>query len=210
MKLAIIGGTGKTGKALIKQGLDAGHTITAMVRNPNKLKISHPLLDVVVGNVLNKEDLIQAFKGKDAVLSALGHKRFFLKTTILSRGTDNILKAMEINSIDRFICITSMGINDNKYKLGVYYTLFVIPVIIFFYFKDKAKQEKLIIKSNSDWTIVRPGQLTNGRLKNSYKHGSNLGSYLFTKMISRASVAHFMLQQLNSMSYSRKLVCITN
>jgi len=210
MKLVIIGGTGKTGKELIKQGLDAGHSITAMVRNPKKLKITHPLLEVVTGNVLNEEDLTHTFKGKDAVLSALGHKRFFIKTSILSSGTANMLQAMQITSIDRFICITSMGINENKYKLGLYYTLFVIPVILFFYFKDKSKQEELITKSNLNWTIVRPGQLTNGKLRNRYKHGSSLGSYFFTKMISRASVANFMLQQLKSTSYSRKAVCVTN
>jgi len=181
-----------------------------MVRNPKKLKITHPLLEVVTGNVLNEEDLTHTFKGKDAVLSALGHKRFFIKTSILSSGTANMLQAMQITSIDRFICITSMGINENKYKLGLYYTLFVIPVILFFYFKDKSKQEELITKSNLNWTIVRPGQLTNGKLRNRYKHGSSLGSYFFTKMISRASVANFMLQQLKSTSYSRKAVCVTN
>ena len=42
MKIFIVGGTGKTGKELIKQGLERGHSITALVRNPDQLKISKP------------------------------------------------------------------------------------------------------------------------------------------------------------------------
>lgn len=208
MKLAIIGGTGKTGKELLKQGLEAGHHITTLVRNPKKVKIQHANLKVVQGNVLNTADLNRIFQEKDAVLSALGHKRFLGPSHILSQGTENILQAMITNRVSRFICITSMGINDNRFKLGLYYTLFVIPFIVFFYFRDKAKQERLIMDSSIDWTIVRPGQLTNGRKRMRYKHGPNLGSYILTKMISRADVAHFMLHLLNENRYSRKTVCI--
>jgi len=208
MKLAIIGGTGKTGKELLKQGLEAGHHITALVRNPKKVKIQHPNLELIQGNVMNMADLQGIFKGKDAVLSALGHKRFLGPSHILSKGTENILQAMKKDKVSRFICITSMGINDNRFKLGLYYTLFVIPFIVFFYFRDKARQERLIMDSDLNWTIVRPGQLTNGKKRMRYKHGPDLGSYILTKMISRADVAHFMLNQLNENKYSRKTVCV--
>lgn len=209
MNLAIIGGTGKTGKELLKQGLEAGHHITALVRNPKKVKIQHPNLKVIQGNVLNTADLECVFKGKDAVLSALGHKRFLGPSHILSQGTENILQAMKTDAVSRFICITSMGINDNKYRLGLYYTLFVIPFIVFFYFRDKAKQERFIMESDLNWTIVRPGQMTNGRKRMHYKQGANLGSYILTKMISRSNVADFMLKQLVEKTYFRKTVCVT-
>lgn len=208
MKLAIIGGTGKTGKELLKQGLEAGHHITALVRNPKKVKIQHPNLEVVKGNVMNIADLEDIFNGKDAVLSALGHKRFLGPSHILSKGTDNMLKAMKTANVSRFICITSMGINDNRFKLGLYYTLFVIPFIVFFYFRDKAKQERLIIESDVNYTLVRPGQMTNGKKRTRYRVGEKLGSYILTLMISRADVAHFMLEQLTTSAYSKKALCI--
>lgn len=210
MNVLIVGGTGKTGRLLISQGLEEGHCITAMVRKPNKLKFNNPNLKVLKGNVLNLENLETAVQGQDAVLSALGHKQFFIKTSILSKGTMNIIRAMERKEVDRFICITSLGINESRFRLGLYYTLFVIPVILFFYFRDKSKQEKLIAQSNLDWTIVRPGQLTNGRKRTKYQHGPNLGSYILTKMISRASVAHFLLKNLASNLYLHKAVGITN
>lgn len=210
MRLFIIGGTGKTGRELIKQSLEHGHSVTALVRNPGRFKIEHPNLTAIKGNVLNLKSFDSSIGNHDAVLSALGHKRFIIKTSILSAGTKNIIAAMEKQNVKRLICITSLGINDSRFKLGLYYTLFTIPFILFFYFMDKSKQEKIIFKSGLDWTIIRPAQLTNGKKRTDYKHGSNTGSYIVTKTISRASVAHFMLSQLTDISYIRKMPGITN
>jgi putative NADH-flavin reductase len=77
MNILIIGGTGGTGKELVKQALELGHTVTALVRDPGKMKASHPKLVVLKGNILDYESVKEAVKGQDAVLSALGHKRFF-------------------------------------------------------------------------------------------------------------------------------------
>jgi putative NADH-flavin reductase len=201
MKLLIIGGTGGTGKELIRQALEQGHSLTALVRNPEKAKITHQNLLVIKGNVLDFEKVQEVVKGQDAVISVLGHKRYFIKTNILSEGTKHIIHAMEKHNVSRFICVTTLGINDSRFKLGLYYTLFVIPVIVFFYFLDKAKQEKLIRSSKLNWTIVRPGQLTNGKKRTIYKHGAHVGNYILTKMISRVDVAHFILSQLRETIY---------
>jgi putative NADH-flavin reductase len=209
MKLLIIGGTGGTGRELIKQALEQGYQLTALVRNPDSMKISHPNLRIVKGNVLDPDKVQEVVEGQDAVLSALGHKKFFIRTTILSRGTKNIIEAMKKHNVSRFICITSLGINDSRFKLGLYYTLFVIPFIVFFYFLDKSKQEKLIRDSGLNWTIIRPGQLTNGRKRGLYKHGPNLGNYIITKTISRADVAHLILSQLNDPTSLRQAVGVT-
>jgi putative NADH-flavin reductase len=210
MNIYIIGGTGKTGRELIRQALELGHSVTALVRNPARLKIKHQKLSVIKGNVLDLKSFEPSMKGHDAVLSALGHKRYIIKTSILSKGTKNIIVAMQNQHVKRFICITSLGINDSRFKLGLYYSLFTIPFILLFYFLDKSKQEKIIIESDLEWTIIRPGQLTNGKKKGNYKHGSNVGNYLLTKMISRADVADFMLKQITDKTYYRLTPGITN
>ena len=209
MKLLIIGGTGGTGKELIKQALEQGHELTALVRNPEKVKIVHQHLRIIRGNVLDLDNVLDAVHGQDAVLSALGHRKFFIPTSILSKGTKNIILAMEKHHVNRFICITSLGIGDSRFRLGLYYTLFVIPVIIGFYFLDKARQEKLIKSSKLNWTIIRPGQLTNGKKRGKYKHGANVGHCILTKMISRADTAHFMLSQLDDQIYLHKTPGLT-
>lgn len=210
MKIFIIGGTGKTGRELIKQGLERGHSITALVRNPEKFNFNNPDLKIIKGNVLIPDSFEKCVYGHDAVLSSLGHKRFIIPSRILSKGTKHIINAMNKHNIKRFICITALGINDSRFKLGLYYTLFTIPVILLFYFLDKSKQEKLIMNSDLYWTIIRPGQLTNGKKRTNYKHGLSVGNYILTKMISRASVAHFMLNQLDEDTYLRKAPGIIN
>ncbi|MGB5464353.1 MAG: SDR family oxidoreductase [Aureibaculum sp.] len=210
MKIFIVGGTGGTGRQVIEQALLENHLVTALVRNPVKLNTDHPNLKVIKGNILEPGTFEQAIKENEVVISALGHKRFFIKTNILSEGTKNIVNAMEKHKVKRFICITSMGVNDSRFRLGLYYTLFVIPVILLFYFLDKEKQERIIRQSYLDWTIVRPGQLTNGKKRTTYRHGSKLGSYIFTKMVSRADVAHFILQEVKNDKYIKKSPSIIN
>src|SRR5262245_49636702 len=121
MNLLIIGATGGTGRELVKQALEKGHVVTALVRNPQKMKVTHDNLRVVKGNVLDFKSVQNAVSGQEAVLSALGHKKFFVKTSILSNGTKNIIQAMNEQKVMRFICISSLGINDSRFKLGLYY-----------------------------------------------------------------------------------------
>ena len=208
MNLLIIGATGGTGRALLEQALARGHTVTVLVRNPKKVKTQHDRLTLMQGNVLDFDSVDRAAKGKDAVLSALGHKRFLIKTSILSEGTRNIVKALEKNGVKRFVCETSLGVGDSRGRLGLLYTLFIIPFILFFYFRDKKKQERIIGDSSLDWVIVRPGRLTNGRKRGVYRHGRAIGNYIWGAAISRADVADFMLKQLTDNSYLRQAVTV--
>lgn len=208
MTLLIVGASGGTGRALVEQALEQGHTVRAFVRNPKKIKITHARLAVVQGNVLDYESVERAVEGVDAVLSALGHKRWLIRTTILSVATRNLITAMEKHGVKRIICETSLGVGDSRGRLGLFYTLFVIPFIVYFYFKDKEQQERVLRDSPLEWTIVRPGQLTNGRKRGNYRHGKSVGSYMFTVRISRADVADFMLKQLSDKSNLRKTVSV--
>jgi putative NADH-flavin reductase len=200
-KILIVGATGGTGRQLVAQALERGHEVTALVRDRSRLPIEHPQLRVVQGNVLDYASVEGAVRGQEAVISALGHKRFFSPTRILSEGTRNLLRAMETQGVPRLVCETALGIGDSAGRMGLYYTLFVIPVILPFYFWDKTRQERLIAASNVEWVIVRPGVLTNGAKRGSYRRGPHVGSFLWTVRISRADVADFMLSQLTEDSY---------
>ena len=161
-RVLIVGATGGTGRQLVAQALERGFEVTALVRNPSKLAITHPRLTVVAGNVLDADFVGAAVRGQEAVLSALGHKRFYPPNRILSVGTENVLRAMKAHGVSRFVCESSLGIGDSAGRLGVYYTFFTIPVVLPFYYWDKTRQERAIAQSGLDWVIVRPGLLTNG------------------------------------------------
>ena len=185
------------------QALERGHEVTALVRNPSALGVEHPRLRVLRGDVLDYASVEAAMQGQEAVISALGHKRFFQPTRILSEGTRNLLRAMETRGVRRFVCETALGIGNSSGRMGLYYTFFVIPVVLPFYFWDKARQERIIAQSAVSWVIVRPGVLTNGARRGHYRHGLNVGSYIRTVRISRADVADFMLNQLTDNTYLR-------
>ncbi len=197
-RILIVGATGGTGRQLVAEALARGYSVTALVRDPSRLRVEHPQLTVVRGDALDEAAVGAAMRGHEAVLSALGHKRYFHPTRILSEGTRNILRAMEAHSVRRFVCETSLGVGDSGGRLGLYYTFFVIPVILPFYYWDKTRQERLIGESTLDWVIVRPGVLTNGARRGRFRHGPRVGSFLWTVRISRADVADFMLDQLTS------------
>jgi len=202
-RILIVGATGGTGRQLVARALERGYAVTALVRDPAGLRIDHPRLKVVQGDVLDVASVETAVRGQDAVLSALGHRRYFHPTRILSEGTRNILGAMETHAVGRFVCETSLGIGDSVGRMGLYYTLFVIPVILPFYFWDKTRQERLIAASSVDWVIVRPGVLTDRESRGRYRSGRGVGSFLWTVRVSRGDVADFMLNQLTSDTHLR-------
>jgi nucleoside-diphosphate-sugar epimerase len=142
-------------------------------------------------------------EGNDAVLCALGHKRWLYPNRILSTGTQNVIDAMKVAGIRRLVCETSLGVGNSFGRLGIYYTLFVVPFILPLYYWDKHRQEKAIRASGVDWVIVRPAALTNSPKRGKYRHGSHVGNWILTLRISRADVADFMLNQLTDDTYLR-------
>jgi uncharacterized protein YbjT (DUF2867 family) len=196
LRVLVIGATGGTGRELVRQALEQGHQVTAFVRKPGKLKIEHPNLRVAQGNVRDYASVEAAMRGQTAVLSALGHKRFFYPTRILSEGTRNILRAMKTCDVPRLVCESSLGVGNSVGRLGLFGTFFVVPVVLPFIYWDKVRQEKAIEESDVDWVIVRPATLTNKPARGTYRHGRNVGNFILTRSISRADVADFMLKQL--------------
>ena len=126
------------------------------------------------------------------------------RTTILSEGTRNIVSAMERVGIRRFVCESSLGVGDSKWKMGVVHNLVAIPLFLRNAFADKEAQEKIIEGSSLDWVIVRPAVLTNGPQRNVYRVGPDVGNWFIPSRISRADVAAFMLEQVTGAAYVRK------
>src|SRR2546426_8941695 len=136
MRVLIFGATGRTGRELVRQALERGHEVTAFARNPSALPIRHERLQVVQGDILDKASIERAVAGQDAVISALG-ARTLRRSTVLSEGTKNILKAMRKHGVNRFVCMSSLGVGDSRGQLGPLYDFFLIPLLLRNVFADK-------------------------------------------------------------------------
>lgn len=206
-RILIFGATGGTGQELVKQALEQNYEVTAFVRSKQKMKFSNAHLRFFEGDVLNYDDVLSATNHQDVVFCNLGMPALD-KSTLRTDGTSNIIKAMKNNGIGRFICQTSLGFGDSKEVLPWHMKYLIVPFILKNAFKDHELQEKVITQSNLHWTIVRPGNMTNGKITKHYKHGFEPSEKIKLK-VSRADVAHFMLSQIDNVQYLNKKVGIS-
>ena len=72
MKLVVFGATGNVGQQVVKQALEQGHEVIAFARNPLKLQIKHPKLQLFQGDVMDSARVEQALQGQDIVVCTLG------------------------------------------------------------------------------------------------------------------------------------------
>ena len=105
------------------------------------------------------------------------------------------------------VCITGVGAGDSKGHVGFLYDRIILPFVVKNVYKDKGRQEEAIKRSDLEWVIVRPAQLTDEPAKGEYRVFLG-GSYTATK-ISRADVAAFMLAQLTDDTYVHKMPVIS-
>ncbi|MPY49351.1 NAD(P)-dependent oxidoreductase [Streptomyces acidicola] len=70
--IAVFGANGTIGSAIVREALDRGHTVTAVVRDPAKVTERHANLTVTTGDILDAQLVAAAAKGHDVVVSAVG------------------------------------------------------------------------------------------------------------------------------------------
>ena len=195
MNILIIGATRGIGFQLLDQALKAGHSITALVRNPQRVTKQHERLRVITGDILDPEAVQEATVGQEAVCITIGIGLTWKPVTVFSEGTRNVLEAMRRAGVQRLICVTGIGAGDSRWHGGFFYDFFVRSLLIKTMYEDKDRQEALIKASAADWTIVRPGFLTNGPLTKNFRVVTDLRGVTAGK-ISRADVAHFILGEI--------------
>jgi len=198
VKLVIFGSTGSIGQQLVVQALEHGHTVTAFARNPAKLEIEHANLTVVQGDALDSVPVEKAVDGQDAVLCALGAGA---KGTVRSEGTRNIVRATEKAGVNRFICLSTLGVGDSWANLNFFWKHIMFGLLLRPAYADHVSQEGCVKESRLDWTLVRPAGFTDGNRTGVYRHGFPSTDKTIKGKISRADVADFMLEQLTDRTY---------
>jgi len=209
MNILIVGATRGIGRQLLEQALASGHAVTALARTPERLATQHERLKVVKGDILDSDSIGPAIGGQEAVCCTIGVRTPWDQPGVFSAGTKNLLHAMRKTGVKRLLCVTGIGAGDSKGHGGFLYDCIMRPFLFGPIYPDKDRQESLIKASDVNWTIVRPGFLTNGPLTGKYRILIDLAG-VTAGWISRADVAHFMLQELESNQYLRQTPLLTS
>ena len=205
MRLTVIGATGGIGRSLVTQAVEAGHDVTAVVRDPAGLEADVRFVPVDMSEP-DPAALSSAVAGADAVLSALGPRRR-AERGIVSRGTAALVAAMSATGTRRVLIVTGVGISTvrtpNRPRpprrepgAGFVMRHFATPLsrmVIGSHMADVAAAEEILACSGLEWTAVRPPYLTDGPLIGDYQvaFGRSLGRAF---RLSRADAAHCMLR----------------
>jgi putative NADH-flavin reductase len=202
----IIGASRGIGLKTVECALDLGHHVRAFARTIGRTTISNARLEKYQGDALVEKDLKSSLRGVDTVIQCLGlplRPDLILKPVCLfSDATRLLLSSMEQSSAKKLIAVTGFGAGDSKTSISCFQR---IPFRLVFgrAYDDKSVQEDLIRKSNLDWIIVRPVVLTNGRQTGQYRVLAEPREWR-NGLISRADVADFLAQQIDSDDYVRK------
>lgn len=204
MKIVIFGASGKTGTLMVNQALELGHQVTAYIRRENSVEKEHPNLKIIVGNLNDTEKLKEAISGADACLSTLGGASLTKHATEIRSGIDKIISLMEQERVNRFIYLSSVGVGESRLYIAQPVRFFVCDLFLRVPFIDHNINEQRITRSKLQYTLVRPGGLTDGQKTGNLKHGSEKTILKGSPKISRANVAAFMLEQLADKTYINK------
>lgn len=202
----MFGSTGKTGKEICGQALERGLDVTAFARHPLDLSILMDHIRVIRGDVLDQERVRMALAGADAAICTIGSSLRERNKPIESLGTETILRAMREEQVARLVLVSAFGVGDSREMMTPTHekllTMILGPIL-----DDKERQEILVTESELDWIIVRPVRLARGDATGVYRIGEHLAPSVDSK-ISRADVAHFVLNQLSSDEYVGRAVTI--
>jgi len=208
MRVLIIGASKGIGLETTRQALDAGHDVRALARSASAIAVSNPSLEKMPGDALKTEDVEAALVGVDVVIQTLGVGLgdLFRPVHLFSDTTRVLIAAMGSQVVKRLICVTGFGAGDSRASISCLQRL---PFQIVFgrAYDDKSLQEQLIKESELDWTIARPGVLTNGPRTGRYRILSEATQWR-NGIISRADVAEFLVRQIGDQTYIRKTLVL--
>ena len=206
-KIAIIGGTGKAGKILVKELVNQGFKIKVLLRNPEKLDINNPLVEKIQGDVRNYESVHALISGCSAVISTLGQTK--AEELVFSVAAENIIKAMKSLHVSRYILLTGMTIvaPQDKKSLFSKFLAGIMKLNFRDIIADKQKEFGLISESGLEWTVVRVPMIEQTEITRPVK--VSLEDCPGNK-ISTTDLVNFLIKQLPDKEYLRKAPFISN
>ena len=196
-KILVIGASRGIGLETVRTALRAGYSVRALARSAAGVPIADVGLDKLSGDALDRDTIRNALQDVDAVIQTLGvdfsPQLIFEGTSLFSESTRILVDAMKAAGVKRLITVTGIGAGDSRGHGGFLYDAILFPLLLKRVYDDKDVQERIVRSSGLDWTIVRPGMLSNGFATGRYRVLTASKDWRFG-VISRADVANFLVR----------------
>eukprot|EP00899_Mesostigma_viride_P013742 jgi/Mesvir1/22369/Mv17870-RA.1 len=178
LKVLILGGTGGTGREVVKKILKPGHNlenVRLLVRSmasvvtafggDAKTMLDDKRVSVVEGDVLDEGLVTKAVEDVDVVVFCISTKRLSWHVSDLGRnprdlevrGLSNVIRAVKAKaSRCHIIFVSAVGVTR-----AFHFSTIMLNIIVGWVMRYKVACELLLLQSGVDFTIIRPGGLTN-------------------------------------------------
>jgi len=200
LNLTLFGASGALGGECLKQALEAGHKVTALLRNPDKLPAElRERITVIKGDALNLEDVRTSLpRGTAAILFAIGVDEKTSPRDLCTDVTRHILQVMRERQIPRLVWCGggSSLLPEDQMTFGARFVRWYGETFLKHRHDDKVHQLELL-HANRDvtWIGIRPLQMGLGPKRAQYRLGYDKFSGL--SKITFADCAHAMINMLN-------------
>lgn len=201
IKVAVLGGGGRTGKYLVNQLLNQGFSIKLLLRKPENFTIKNSQIEIIKGDAIDEHSIRLFLKGCQAVISTIGQRPG--EPMVASAATINILETMNIYNIKRYILLAGLNIDtpfdkkSEKTTLATNWMKTNYPEIQ----KDRQLTYDLLTESNTDWTQIRVPfiEFTDESAELLVSLEDCLG-----EKISTHDIADFMVKEITNPKFIRK------
>lgn len=207
VKIAVLGGGGRTGKYLVNELIAKGYSVKLLLRNPENFQIKSPLIEIIHGDAIDFVAVNSLLKNCQAVISTIGQRPG--EPLVAEQATKNVLEAMSRNGINRYILLAGINVDtpfDKKGPETINATNWMksnFPIIQ----EDRQKSYSLLVNSSINWTLLRVPFIDFNQAK--CKMGISLYDCLGNK-IDAGSIATFLTLQLEDCTYYNKAPFIYN
>lgn len=156
MVVAVAGAHGKIALRLTQLLVDEGHSVLGLIRNPehaNDVSQAGALPVVCDLESATVEEIAGHIQGADAAVFAAGAgpgSGAARKLTMDRDGAIKLLQAATADGIRRYVIISAVGAQNPPEGDDVFSV----------YLRAKAEADEAVRASDSEWTILRPGGLT--------------------------------------------------
>lgn len=193
MIISIIGASVGVGSHCVRLALERGHRVRSLSRRVDALP-EHPALEVVQGDATDVGDLRRATQGADAIVVTLGTGMDRKPTTLYTDFGRALLQLQAQLGQTPIQILTGFGAGDSAAYQGPL-ARFLFRLLLRAVYENKTALEEMVLQSTLNWSLVRPGMLTNAstpgpaHVQVDYRPGMTVGA------VSRRAVARFLIDQ---------------